>query len=106
MKSIYYIEEDSLAAAIADVVKMPIDSTKREYYVITRINVMERYRGQGYGTRILDEILKDADEENVTLFLEPIASGGLPQKELEEWYVRNGFIWGAWYMRRKPNGSE
>lgn len=104
MKTIYIIRSPDgyLAAAIAVVVKMPIDSTRREYYVITRINVMEQFRGQGLGTKILEEILKDADDEGVILFLEPQASGGLSQKKLEAWYERHGFDYGTWHMRRKP----
>ena len=104
MKQTYHIKDESgvLAAAIADVVKMPVDSTKREYYVITRINVMEKYRGQGLGTKILSMIIEDADKENVTLFLEPVSSGWLSSEELQAWYERNGFTWGTWHMRRKP----
>lgn len=106
MKTTYYIERDSYAAAIADVVKMPVDSTRREYYVITRINVMERYRGQGLGTQILEMILADADAENVTLLLEPVPSGGLDHKELIGWYARHGFKYGAYHMRRKPQAQK
>lgn len=106
MKACYVIPEGIYAAAIADIVKMPIDSSKREYWVITRINVMEQFRGQGYGTRILEDILRDADAENVTLFLEPAASGGLSQEELIEWYKRHGFDYGTWHMKRKPKGSD
>lgn len=108
MEPCYIIRDPSgyYAAAIADIVKMPIDSTKREYYVITRINVMERFRNQGYGAKILDMILKDADGEKVTLFLQPVASGGLDEKELINWYERHGFIYGAWHMKRKPKTGD
>jgi GNAT superfamily N-acetyltransferase len=104
MKTSYIIKDPDkgiFAAAIADVVKMPVDSTRREYYVITRINVMERYRGQGYGTKILNQILEDADAEGVTLYLEPSPSGGLSLEELKAWYERHGFTEGVWHMRRK-----
>jgi GNAT superfamily N-acetyltransferase len=108
MKTTYYIRDPDkgvFAAAIADVVKMPTTG-RREYYVITRINVMEQYRGQGYGTKILNMILEDADSEGVVLFLEPVPSGGLSKKELEAWYERHGFDWGTWHMKRKPNKQE
>lgn len=103
MKQTYIIRDPDkgvFAAAIADLVRWPNENSKN--YVITRINVMERYRGMGFGTQILNEILADADKEGVKLFLEPIASNGLTQKELEAWYVRHGFEWGAWHMRRRP----
>lgn len=80
----------------------PADRENPRYYVITRINVMEQYRGQGYGTRILNMILEDADKEGKRLLLEPVPSGGLDQKELEAWYERHGFTWGAWHMKRMP----
>lgn len=109
MRPVYYIrdpETGTLAAAIADVVKMPVDSSRKEYFVITRINVMERYRGQGYGSKILNMILEDADKEGVVLFLEPTPSGGLSEKELKAWYERHGFSYDAWHMRRLPNKAE
>jgi GNAT superfamily N-acetyltransferase len=103
MKQTYIIRDPdtgNLAAAIADLVRWPKEDSKN--YIITRINVMEQYRGQGFGRQILNEILSDADKEGVVLFLEPSASGGLSKQELEEWYERNGFTWGAWHMRRRP----
>lgn len=63
---------------------------------------MERYRGQGFGTKILNMILEDADKEGVILILEPVASGGLTNNELVAWYERHGFDWGTWHMRRLP----
>ena len=109
MKNTYYIPDPDkgvFAAAIADVVLMPTNSGRRRHYVITRINVMEQYRGQGYGTRILDLILNDADAEGVSLFLEPVPSDGLDMDELTAWYERHGFGWGAWHMLRRPRSSR
>lgn len=105
MKETYIIrdpENEGLAAAIADVVLMPTRGPRRRYYVVTNIRVMDKYRGQGYGSKVLNLICEDADRENVTLFLEPVASDGLTQKELVAWYERHGFDWGTWHMRRKP----
>jgi hypothetical protein len=59
--------------------------------LITRINVPIRHRGTGIGRRILGQILRDADNHNVTLVLEPVASGGLSQDALVAWYKRHGF---------------
>jgi len=100
LKQVYVIPEEGLAAAIADIVPLP--GSKR-YFVITRINVMEKFRGKGYGTRILNMILEDADKEGVILLLEPVPSGGLSDKELIAWYTRHGFEWGTWHMKRKPH---
>lgn len=103
MEQTYIIRDPDkgiFAAAIADVVEMP--TGKDRHYVITRINVMDQYRGRGYGSKILNMILEDADNEGATLFLEPVPSGPLDAEALKEWYSRSGFEWGAWHMRRKP----
>lgn len=103
MKTTYIIRDPdtgSLAAAIADTVMWPKEGSK--YCIITRINVMIKYRGEGYGTEILNQIIADADAEKVTLLLEPSASGGLSQAELVNWYERHGFKYGQWSMGRRP----
>ena len=105
MKDSYYVRDPDkgvFAAAIADVVEMPTHGRRRRHFVVTRINVMEQYRGQGFGTKVLDLILADADAEGVTLFLEPSPSGGLTMDELTAWYERHGFTWGAGHMARRP----
>lgn len=65
-------------------------------WLITRINVPVPLRGQGLATKLLKEILSDADEEGVTLELWPYASGansgGLNQTQLTGWYARHGFV--------------
>lgn len=106
MQQCYMIERKwhgvRMAAAIADIVVMPVDTTRRQVHVITRINVLPQYRGQGLGTELLSQILADADAEGIRLVLEPSASGGLEQEDLEKWYLRHGFSWGPWHMVRKP----
>ena len=70
--------------------------------LITRINVPIQYRMAGLGSKILREICKDADRQRVNLVVEPVASGGLTQKSLTDWYERHGFVWvenGVMYRR-------
>lgn len=62
------------------------------WMLITRINVPVKSRGTGLGTRILNEVLRDADRFGVTLCLEPMPSGGMTFKSLRDWYERNGFV--------------
>lgn len=105
MKTTYIIRDPDqgfFAAAIADTVS----TNKPDHVIITRINVMEKWRGQGYGTKILLQLLKDADEQGITLVLEPIESGGLSQAQLQKWYERHDFVWSDWHMIRKPKGGR
>jgi ribosomal protein S18 acetylase RimI-like enzyme len=75
-------------------------------WVITRINVPEPYRGQGLGSRLLDQILTDADTSGVALLLQPSPSGGLALGPLVQWYRRRGFVWVDYlFMRRDPRGT-
>ncbi|HEY7418519.1 MAG TPA: GNAT family N-acetyltransferase [Ktedonobacteraceae bacterium] len=73
-------------------------------YVITRINVPERARGHGVGSRLLDHICAIADAEQLSLMLAPEPSGGMGYLALVDWYHRRGFEFtesGA-MMERQP----
>jgi len=88
------------AAAIADLVR-PGELTPN--WTITRINVPQAFRGQGYASALLREILNDADNGHETLQLEVFPSGGLNYEQLEAWYKRYGFKEASTgYMVRKP----
>lgn len=105
MQSCYMIQEDIFAVVIADLSK---DFIPNGLYV-NRINVLPEWRGQGYGKRILDMILEDADSEGVTLYLEPRSYSdvnGLTQAELEAWYLRHGFEWLESVMIRQPRKAR
>lgn len=107
MKQTYLIKDDSgmFAAAIADLSFME-DSQR---WQIHRINVMKQFRRTGLGTEILQQILKDADNEGVKLWLLPVATGGLTQSQLVRWYKKHGFNWTGkpnhTGMERKPSGQ-
>jgi len=62
--------------------------------IITRINVPEKWRGLGIGSRLLTQILSDADRDGITLGLEVQPTGGLNLEQLEAWYSRHGFKYG------------
>jgi len=83
MPTCYFHKE---TRSIADLV-----STDDGRYLITRINVPVRSRNVGMGSRILDEVCKDADANDITLVLEVIPSGGLTFHDLARWYERRGF---------------
>lgn len=89
MKTCYF---DLRTRVIADLIHGDLLGFPPDTMVISRINVPQSHRGKGLGTKILKEILKDADSERVKLVLEPLASGGLNRDQLISWYRRNGFI--------------
>lgn len=98
MKNCYVDEEHISIADLCD------------YYgkglVITRINVPSQYRGNGYGSALLKQIVKDADTDRVSLFLEILPSGGLNYTQLKSWYGRYGFQPWNGIMRRVPRKLE
>lgn len=86
MKLIYF---DKPSRAILDCCSYPARGDHAR--VITRINVPVASRGKGLGSKLLDEVCRDADAEGVTLYLEVLPSGGLTLRQLTTWYERNGF---------------
>lgn len=62
-------------------------------WIITSIDVRPDHRGQGAGSRLLRDIIADADREGVNLYLSVDAdsSGGLSNQQLRDWYMRHGF---------------
>jgi len=61
-------------------------------YLITRINVPIRHRGQGHGSDLLDTALEDADAIGSSLLLEIHPSGSeMNYDKLERWYRSRGF---------------
>jgi GNAT superfamily N-acetyltransferase len=106
MKTVYHIPmPKGIRPAIGDVSEIGTG-----VYLINRINVPEPFRGQGYGHRILQCILNDADREHVTLVLEVHASDSrdiMTNDTLIAWYRRHGFKMVSWVnklMERRNNG--
>ena len=86
MKTCYIVKLNKFCIGIADLTN---------YYskglVITRINIPVAFRRQGYGTKLLDQICKDADISKTVLFLEIVSSGDMPYNNLILWYKSKGF---------------
>jgi GNAT superfamily N-acetyltransferase len=61
---------------------------------INRLKVPENARGQGEASKALKEVLRQADEQGLTVFLtaDPIGAGGMSKTQLEAFYKRNGFV--------------
>lgn len=60
---------------------------------VTGIGVGKAFRGQGSASRVLKEVIEDADREGVILYLSIEPDGtGLDEDQLRAWYARNGFV--------------
>lgn len=108
MKVVFTLEvPEDIRPAIADVARWDrlCEIEDREVFVINRINVPDKARGKGYGTKLLKEILEAADAEKIMLLLGPSPSGGLDMAALTAWYERYGFRWtrSGMMMERMPN---
>lgn len=91
----YILEVDQdVRPAIADLMRLSeTDVWGPNTCMISRINVPMPARGLGVGTKLLRQILDDADAERVTLVLGPSPSDGLDFDQLVAWYQRHGFSW-------------
>ena len=94
MKSVYF---DVESRTIADLVELAPN-----YYLVIRINVPKGSRGRGLGSKVLREMLGDADLEGATLEIHPMPSGGLTRKQLISWYERYGFRMGQSFVSEEP----
>lgn len=61
-------------------------------WLVTSVGVQSHQRGTGAASRLLDEVLKEADAEGVSMFLSIEPDGtGLDAATLRSWYERKGF---------------
>lgn len=104
MKTVYMHQETRSIADLTHVNQWLDDS--RNLWEVNRISVLPTHRGRGLGSKMLREIVADADLEGVELVLDILPSGALNGDELADWYRRYGFEWtndpNWWMMRRLP----
>ena len=68
-----------------------VDGQDNEW-VITGVQVQRSFRGQGWASKLLDQVLADADTEGATLLLDVRPDGtGLDEEALRAFYSRRGF---------------
>jgi predicted N-acetyltransferase YhbS len=85
MKNLYFIKLSPIIAVLDC-------CAYEDGYMIHRINVPIKHRGNGHGSELLQRALTDADNEGVRLYLGIIPSGDMGYDDLERWYGRNGFV--------------
>lgn len=107
MAHAYYNKIDQSSLVVIDLVEADgLQSVPPKTLIITRINVPAIHRHKGHASRLLAQVLDDADASSTTLALEIQESGGLTFPQLESWYKRRGFKWGPHrLMWRKPKSN-
>jgi ribosomal protein S18 acetylase RimI-like enzyme len=91
-----YVDIEHWASAMLWKVDFPLPEVglAPPYYILSRIEVNQAFRHQGYASSLLRKVCDDADEEQVTLALIIEPDGTLYSRsyhELYEWYYRYGF---------------
>lgn len=66
---------------------------KQKHRVVSMVWVDPAFRGRGIARRLMRQVLKDADEQRVTLYCQPVPSEDSPLNLecLTKWYSRLGF---------------
>jgi len=62
-----------------------------DLYYINRVITPRLYRGKGHASRLMQQVLDDADSDGASLVLEINPYGPMTHKALEVWYLRLGF---------------
>lgn len=86
MRTCFVIKLSPVKIAIADLTF--VDS--KQY--VTQINIPANFRGTGVGSKLLTEVVEEADRFSVDLYLGISPSDGLDFAALEAWYGRFGFV--------------
>lgn len=71
-------------------------------YIVEWIYVLPEYRGRGIGSKMLRQVVEDADRERAVLYLDVSGSGPLDNDDLRAWYGRYGFEERDGAMVRRP----
>lgn len=106
MKSCYIDVEHRAIADLFEVTPYDVHDTMHtppgKCMLLTRINVPRMHRGNGVARRLMQQVLRDADAERVTIYLHISPSDGLDFEQLEAWYERCGFVCAGIHYRRDP----
>jgi GNAT superfamily N-acetyltransferase len=91
VKDVYFTEGAECTAYL-------MSTKENNLWLLTSIRTLPRLRGKGYASKLMKEILADADAEGVRVYLSAQAEPwdnqkfpGLSQTALMAWYQRLGF---------------
>lgn len=105
MKDSYYLSEPNpnpdivfptirvMAYLSPDFTALNEMNPRHQRYMLNRIEVARGTdKGQGWGTKLLEQICRDADQENVALLLGVSPDDDAYFERLVGWYRRHGFV--------------
>jgi len=86
LKDCHYIRINPCNMAILDM------GDYEDGKMIYRINTPKNFRGRGYASTLLHEVLEECDKRKIPLYLEILPSGDMDYSQLMAWYMRCGFV--------------
>jgi GNAT superfamily N-acetyltransferase len=66
-------------------------STAKKALLLNNIVIKKEYRSKGIGRKIIEDLIKYADENNWIITLSPSSYYGIPEQRLKEYYKSFGF---------------
>ena len=102
MKRYYHITTNTSAKDIIADANISVYDTG---VIITRLYVNPSYRKLGYGSHVLNEIMKDADTDKLILWATP-NSFTVPREKIIKWYEKHGFIYDEEHKMMKRNANN
>lgn len=77
-------------SSFIDIKERPNGSIGKVLY-FNRINVSKYKSGLGLGSKLLNSLLIECNNDNIAILLEINPYGSLTYEQLKEWYIRYGF---------------
>lgn len=100
MKNLYEVRND--AGEVVSSLNGQYQSYNNSYYAIAVVTNIA-YKGKGYGKKVYEMMLSDADKEGVTVEIGDTTS---VEKWKQDWFKRLGFVFRAGRMIRKPRSQS
>lgn len=90
MRHTYVLKQVNLIYGLAFLMDFTVTSDT-PVWCLTRLWVVERYRGHHYGSILLERVIRDADREGVRLVLEVKPDDSADSSWVFSFYERHGF---------------
>jgi len=108
---IFNLKKSMYAGILEDLKLVYDDNNECPEIYLEIIKIKKKYRNQGYGSAVLQQIVQLADEHNVQIVLYATNIFGIDLKVLYKFYRKNGFVLiknnkeGKFIYRPKKSGS-